>query len=202
MQSSQRTFIAIEIPADIQNNLKILMKKAQLTGINGFRPVRPEMIHLTLKFLGDSTEFQIVRIQEILSGISRTRLPFEIQVRGLGAFPSWDNPRTIWAGLTYPPVLQELSEKIDESTKTIGFPVEKRCLSPHLTLARIKEGGDRKIIRKTLELLLQYPENCFGIFVVSHLVLFESKLQPGGSIYTPISIHRFSDQDMIKSHKQ
>jgi 2'-5' RNA ligase len=192
MQLSLRTFIAIEIPDEIQNALKTMINNAQLTRMNGFRPVRPEMIHLTLKFLGETNRTQISRIQEILSEISRTQIAFKIQVKGLGAFASWENPRTVWAGLAFPPELQELSVKINESTRAIGFPQEKRVLSPHLTLARTMEDGDRRIIRKNLEPLRQYSDTSFGVFVVNHLVFFESKLQPGGSIYSPISIHPLS----------
>lgn len=202
MYPSLRTFIALEIPAEIQNTLQTLINKSQLTRINGFRPVRPEMIHLTVKFLGDTTPQQLESIQDVLSEISRTVLPFEIQVKGLGAFPSWDNPRTIWAGLSDPSALEGLSKRIDDSMRTIGFPVEKRGFSPHLTLARTMEGGDRRIMRKTLDPLRQNSEISFGFFKANHLVLFESKLQPGGSIYFPISIHPFSDKDMIKSQKQ
>ena len=193
MDSLLRCFIALEIPEEIQLALVKVTSKAQLVPANGFRPVRPGMIHVTLKFLGDTPLSKIPGIKKALAEIARSQKPFTLRVEGLGAFASWDHPRTIWVGLTSPPDLLNLAVKINQMTSQLGFPIENRPFSPHLTLARVSEGADRNKIKQCIDQLRQTSSVVFGDFTVSQVVLFQSSLQRGGSIYTPLSIHRFNE---------
>ena len=193
MDNLLRCFIALEIPEEIQLALVKVTSKAQLIPTNGFRPVRPGMIHLTLKFLGDTPLSKIPDIKKTLAVVAQSQKPFTLRVEGLGAFASWDHPRTIWVGLTSPPGLLSLAANINQITSQLGFPVENRQFSPHLTLARVSEGADRNKVKQCINQLRQASNVVFGDFTVSQLVLFQSSLQPGGSIYTPLSIHRFNE---------
>jgi len=186
-----RCFIAIEIPTDIQKKLSSVITNSQLTLSNGFRPVRTGMIHVTLKFLGETAPDQLKNLQKGLEQIALFSSPFEFIVRGIGVFTSWSHPRTIWAGLIGNTELNNLASRVDQMCVPLGFPAETRPLSPHLTLARVAEHVDPQRIRQPLEQLRQYQESDFGGFQADHLTLFSSTLGPGGSIYSPLSTHRF-----------
>lgn len=190
MEPTQRCFIAMEIPGEVQKALARVISSANLTAVNGFRPVRSGMIHLTLKFLGDTSIKLIPALQRGLSEIVIHVQPFEVQVKGVGAFSSWDHPRTIWAGLIVPLELTAMASRIDQMCTLQGFPPEKRAFSPHLTIARVSEHPDRETLEKAMEQLRQYQNTVFGCVLVTGVTLFQSTLGPGGSVYTPISVHK------------
>jgi 2'-5' RNA ligase len=192
MESPQRCFIAIEIPREVQKALVRVISIASLSAANGFRPVRPGMIHITLKFLGDTSIRLIPDIQRDLSEFIAQVPPFEVLVKGLGAFTSWDQPRTIWAGLIYPPELNNIASRIDQICTLLGFPSENRPFSPHLTLARVSDQPDREKLKRAIEQLRQYQNSEFGSLKVTGVTLFQSKLGAGGSVYTPLSFHKFN----------
>lgn len=192
MQPSKRCFIAVEIPAEIQKSLHRVILNTSLTPENGFRPVRPGMIHITLKFLGDTLLSLLPGIQQGLSEIAANFQPFEVQVKGVGAFASWDHPKTIWAGLIFPPQLNNLAARINQFCSSLGFAAEKRPFSAHLTLARVSDYPHRERLKQTLERLRQFENTGFGITKVTGITLFQSTLGTGGSVYTPISCHEFN----------
>lgn len=189
-----RCFIALEIPEETQIELNRVILKSQLTSANGFRPVRPGMIHLTLKFLGDVSLSLIPELQRGLSNLAGSFKPLTFQIKGLGAFSSWDHPRTIWAGLVFPQELSTLSKAIDKMCEGLNFPVEKRPLSPHLTLARVSDRADFAKVHSCLQDLRLNQNDDFGKVSVSQITLFQSTLQPGGSVYTSISVHPFGEK--------
>ncbi len=192
MYDTIRCFIAIEIPAEIQTALSRTITRAQVNRTSGFRPVRPESIHLTLKFLGDVEQEKLPGITAGLAELCTQVESFNYQVRGLGVFPTWDRPRTIWAGLQYPPALTDLYRLVDEFTTNAGFPGESRKFSPHLTLARVSEQADALILRQKIQTLKSLTETSFGEVHATQLTFFRSILQPGGSVYQSISVHPFT----------
>ena len=194
MSDCIRCFIAIEIPAEIQTALSRTITQAQLNRDTGFRPVRSESIHLTLKFLGDVEQENLAGIASGLGELCNMVESFTFQVSGLGAFSTWDRPRTIWAGLLYPPALADLFRLVDEFTTLAGFPGESRKFSPHLTLARVIEQADAMVVRQKIHVLQSLSGTFFGVVQATHVTLFKSLLQPGGSRYQPLSVHPFSRQ--------
>jgi RNA 2',3'-cyclic 3'-phosphodiesterase len=190
MEPTQRCFIAMEIPGEVQKSLARVISSANLTAVNGFRPVRSGMIHLTLKFLGDTSFELIPALQRGLSEVVSQAQPFEVQVKGVGAFASWDHPRTIWAGLIVPSELTTMVSSIERMCTLQGFLPEKRPFSPHLTLARVSEHPDREKLEIAIEQLRQYQNTEFGSVLVTGVTLFQSTMGQGGSIYTPISGHK------------
>ncbi len=194
MSDTIRCFTAIEIPVEIQTALTRTVNQAQLNRDTGFRPVRPESIHLTLKFLGDVEKEKLPGISAGLTELCKVIEPFTFKVRGLGAFPTWERPRTIWAGLQYPAVLPDLFRLVDVCTSQAGFPGEGRKFSPHLTLARVSEQADDLVVRQKIQALKSLCEVFFGEVHATRVTFFKSTLQKGGSLYQPLSIHPFSGQ--------
>ncbi|MFN7170872.1 MAG: RNA 2',3'-cyclic phosphodiesterase [Candidatus Omnitrophota bacterium] len=177
-----RTFIAIEIPeilcaefAQLQEELK----KAEAD----IKWVEPKNMHLTLKFLGDTEETKITKIKESLQKISQKANSFEINFRGLGAFPNLESPRVLWIGIEKgKDKLFELATKIEDELKILGFPKEKRQFSAHLTLGRIRSFKNREKLKTTIKEKVNFKAR--NKMYLKEIVLFKSQLTPSGPIYT------------------
>src|SRR3990167_10081867 len=129
-----RTFIAIELPAKIIGGLKEIQDELK-DGTNKVTWVKPENIHLTIKFLGDIEADKIDSIAGLLKSAAAKNRSFDISVKGVGGFPTIDNPRVLWVGIEEGNVnLSALYNNIEDALSAIGFEKEERPFKPHLTL--------------------------------------------------------------------
>ena len=175
-----RTFIALEIPEDLKETLSHIQQKfIQKTG--GTRWVKPENIHLTLKFLGPTREDKVGEVCRVLEQTARGISRFTFNVSGLGAFPNTRNSKVIWAGIETDKQLFSFQEKLEDALSSVGFPREKRSFSAHLTLGRVKDTRTRKDLRNILE---EYSHVGLGGFEFSRVIFFRSDLQPSGPVYS------------------
>jgi RNA 2',3'-cyclic 3'-phosphodiesterase len=182
-----RAFIAIEVPFTIQSQLDKISKEMQgLMKTDAIRWVPGRNIHLTLKFLGEVSLPNVEHLKHILTVAGSKIRPFEIQVGGLGAFPSLHRPRVLWIGLESPPSLYQLQKNIESETIRLGYPAEERGFSPHLTLARISHDATSEDVREIGLVLSKFHPHDPGAFKVQNIHLFESDLRPGGAVYTPL----------------
>ncbi len=176
-----RTFIAIELPQEIKEELGRLQEKLKAAGAD-VKWVEPKNIHLTLKFLGEIDEQARNRICSTLEEICRTRKPFVIALSSLGAFPNTISPRVIWAGISQgDSEVKEIAQAVEEHLETIGFPKENREFSSHITIGRTRSGKNRQELTKLLANLTQ--KNLERQFPVTKIILFKSTLTPHGPIY-------------------
>ena len=179
-----RAFIAIELPAELQQKVH----KATAHFRRGLDPLvrwtSAENMHLTLKFLGDvsqpSVEFliQMLRTQADLVG------PFAIQLTGLGSFPSLKRPRVIYIGIQAPAALGTLQREIESASRRLGYEAEERPFSPHLTLGRVRQNisaSDQQNIRRAIE---GTQVDVLGSASINAVHLYKSELRPTGSVYT------------------
>ena len=144
-----RAFIAIDISPAIQEQLQLVCE--HLDGVLNGLPVRwvpINNIHLTLKFLGDVSETNLVHINEALTGAGAAHKPFELSVGGLGVFPSVHRPRVIWVGVEANNECHAFKRRIETDTERLGYPVEKREFSPHLTLGRVNRSASSQEVRE------------------------------------------------------
>ncbi|MBF0487058.1 MAG: RNA 2',3'-cyclic phosphodiesterase [Nitrospirae bacterium] len=176
---TQRTFIAIDISeaqrteiAQTVNSLKPLRANVKW--------VRPENLHLTVKFLGDLDEGVIEKIALTLKELSSCHSPFQIKLRTIGAFSSLKRPDIIWTGVTKSPELDSLAADIEERLSLIGIKKEGRPFSPHLTIARVKSLRDYTPL---YEKLCAISDKDFGVCDVREIALMRSDLTPGGAQY-------------------
>jgi len=183
-----RAFIAIELPDPVKDSLSSLE--------DGLRPaehpyvkwVNPQGIHLTLKFLGNIATDQVPRIIEAITSASQGLSPLKLQIGGLGAFPNLQRPRVIWVAVTgeVDPLIA-LQRDIDQALVPLGFAIEKRPFSPHLTLGRLRERaspGERNSIGK----LVMATESEGGPSMeVNQISLMRSTLTPSGAIYNRLA---------------
>lgn len=178
-----RTFIAVTVPADVQRQIADLQSKLKTAGGKVSWP-KPENIHLTLKFLGDTDERRLDEIASGLTGAAASVRPFMLQICGVGAFPNLKYPRVIWVGAASEGnQLSLLVHNIEERMSAVGFPKERRPFSAHLTLGRVKDVHG---IQPTIEKMQQYEKFDGGSFEVDIIHLIKSELHPAGSIYTSL----------------
>ena len=179
-----RTFIAIEIPAELKK--AIIQQSADLrrAANRSVRWVTPENIHLTLKFLGEISPANVELLTRALQTEAAQYTPFDISIGTLGAFPNARRPRVIWVGLDAPATLSRFQHGIEACTARLGYPPEDKPFSPHLTIGRVRDqvpADEMLALRAALE---NTPISTLGTFTVGSVQLFKSDLQPGGSIYT------------------
>ncbi|WP_322791336.1 RNA 2',3'-cyclic phosphodiesterase [Bellilinea sp.] len=182
-----RAFIAIELSPPIQKQLEQIVLDLQQTGSRHVKWVRPENIHLTLKFLGESQPDELDRLSAEIRPIASAARPIELKIHGLGAFPNFKRPRVIWVGVQAPPSLIRLQQALEDAAEKIGYPREERPFSPHLTLGRVNREASPAELARLGETIAQKPVGTLGSMTASQLILFRSVLKPAGAIYTPLA---------------
>ena len=181
-----RAFIAIEMPPVVTGELKGLQKRLQQSGVKA-RWVRPENIHLTLKFMGDIDPLKVETVSGAMRVAAGRFAPFELSVRGLGVFPQLKRARVLWAGLGGAVSdLIELQQELDAALENCGFEPEKRTFRGHLTLARFRQRVDPTGLQKALQDAGRVDT---AKWTASSLVLFQSTLTPSGPIYAQLASH-------------
>jgi 2'-5' RNA ligase len=171
-----RLFFAIEIPAEVRAGLAAVVERLRPRAPE-VRWVRPEGIHLTLRFLGEVGE---ARLGEIVAAARRVGSggPLRLRTGGLGSFPDRGRPRVVWVGVEERgAALRRLREDLEAALGRIGFPPEERGWSPHLTLGRVRPGGDPRPALAAASA----PEA--REFEAREFVLMESCLDPAGARY-------------------
>jgi 2'-5' RNA ligase len=176
-----RLFVALHISQEIRDAIENLVDELKSLD-ETWKWTRSENLHVTLKFLGEISSEKLQGLKETLRGVP-AELPFLLKFSSLGFFPSEQRPRVLWVGLDAPPGLSKLANAIEESLATIGIPREKREFSPHLTLARSKEG---RILPKLNEAVTKHKKNRFGEMTATSFHLIESKLKSAGAEYTTL----------------
>jgi 2'-5' RNA ligase len=178
-----RTFIALELPQDLKKALADLQGKLR-SRTDCVRWVRPEHIHLTLKFLGPTEEGLVDSIGRILANLAQGLSLFRTQIAGLGAFPNSRNPKVIWVGMPGEQgSLLKFQQQLEDALAPVGFAKEKRSFAPHLTLGRVKEGKGKKELE---QLIAEYHNENLGNFAADTLIFFRSDLHPSGPVYSAL----------------
>ena len=175
-----RAFIAIELNKETQAYLAGVQSELKKTEAN-IKWVKPENIHLTLKFLGNITPSQITRIKEILREISQENTEFSIELSKVGVFPKKESPRAIWIGISSnQDKVIKIAEGLEEKLLSTGVPKEKKSFHPHITIGRVKSNLNRQVLVEKLK-SLDMPQKSSQS--VNKLTLFKSTLTSNGPIY-------------------
>jgi 2'-5' RNA ligase len=191
-----RTFIALEFSTSTRQQLGTLIQQLSKTSPpRTVKWVSAEALHLTLKFLGDTTERAVPKIVTALEGLHFE--PFTLTTSHLGCFPNSKQPRVIWLGFDSESAahLKKLNAAVEAAIAPLGFPTEARPFSPHLTLGRVrKEAGVTQAAQtgEAARALTNVPTLTDSI---SSIVLMKSELRPTGPIYTPLHKSYFLTPD-------
>ena len=184
-----RSFVAIELPAEARQCVGGLVAGLREAEVRGLRPVNPEGVHLTLKFLGDMPASQVGAVSAALDEAAATALPFDLELRDLGGFPDLRRPRVLWVGVAGDlEALQRLYEALEEALAPLGFAPEGRAFTPHLTLARLRDGTTPQERARAASQLTSLEWEEGAAVPVGGLSLMRSSLRPGGAVYS--RLHR------------
>lgn len=189
-----RIFVAIDIDPSVRAAIATFME-----GVEGFAPdarwVRPESLHVTLKFIGEKTESEVEAIKKALVEVRGESI--RIAMRGHGFFPTARSARVFWIGVEAGPALEALAKGIDNATASLGIPREDHLFSAHLTLARGGDGsGNRRrqkndkpnrSFQRLQEKLAAMPALDFGTMTAREFSLFQSHLGRGGPRYEKLA---------------
>ena len=190
-----RTFIAVEIPPQIQKQIQQETEPLRKAiGSSLVRWVPAQNIHLTLKFLGDVSPASVDILTQMLRTEADSCPAFDMHISGLGSFPSLRRPRVLFIGIQAPAPkrasglceLEALNRSIESACARLGYESEGRDFHPHLTLGRVKQDAtalDQQKIRRALE---EQKIDSLGTARVNSVHLYKSDLKPTGSVYTQI----------------
>jgi 2'-5' RNA ligase len=184
-----RTFIAIELDQELQQNLADLQTRLRRdVPPRAVRWVRPDAIHLTLKFLGDTSLAQVESVKEALARATQEVNPFEFTIGGVGCFPNTHRPRVVWVGLHEPTgALRRLRDAVEAQVAPLGFPTEKRPFHPHLTLGRTQRRASPAEVRALGETIAASAVGNIDEMSVREVCYIKSDLRPSGAVYTALS---------------
>jgi 2'-5' RNA ligase len=182
MPEYTRVFIAIAIPEALERQL-VRFQEELAPAIPGCRWTSALPFHLTLAFLGDVPNSDLSEICRVVAASAGEIEPFEIEVKGVGAFPSAIKPRVIWAGVTAPnlKLLFDLQESIVYSLAGIGHRPDDQRFHPHVTLGRIKH--QRHGPGDLTGIIERYRLWSAGQYTVTDVEVFASTLGPTGPAY-------------------
>ena len=203
MEKKMRVFLAVNFERPLQEELAVIQEEMKKK-TRGVRWVKPDLLHLTLKFLGETSSGDIDQFAAPLQKAAGDMEAFQLSLAGLGAFPSPRNPRVVWIGVRegvsqmgllagrIEQVFSTLKIKVlndkDARTATPGRPHLKPAFQPHLTLGRIKRETELHFPAE----LFQAPLVCKQVSHVDHFYLMKSDLYPSGPVYTPLREFMFS----------
>lgn len=184
MKETIRTFIAIKITAE-KKLLDLIAELKKSLASEEIRWVDIDNLHLTLRFLGETNQFQVAEIAKMLDSISKQFQPFHFELRGVSVFKKKTQPRVLFVSVENDLVLKQLAAEIQEMTKTLGFNVDENSFNPHITLGRIKF-----IQNKTdfYALANKFCDTKIQSVIVSEIIFYQSILGSEGPTYKTIKI--------------
>jgi RNA 2',3'-cyclic 3'-phosphodiesterase len=181
-----RTFIAVEIDPAVRRVIEGLIEVFRRPQAD-VKWVAFQNLHITLQFLGDVPEEETATIGRAIADAAAAVAPFELHLRGAGAFPHLGRPRTFWLGCEKGEAqLSDLQRRIEAALSKIGHRPEGRRFQAHLTIGRARGGGPA--MGDLGQLFREYAEHTIGQTNVRQITLFSSQLGPQGPRYTPLSV--------------
>ena len=187
MKNRLRTFIAVSLSASILAGIEKLMRTFQ-NDWGEVRWVEPKNLHVTLKFLGDISLNDLPQLIHAVTQCARRTYSFDLTFQGIGTFPNWESPKTIWIGCREgSEELIRLAETINEGLFSLGYPKEARRFSPHLTIGRCKKLVKKKPVQELMPVFDEQRDRLFGSCSVSEVQIFSSELTRQGPIYDELA---------------
>lgn len=182
-----RLFTGIDLPDDVINVFERLLVRFRPAAHLKWSPAYN--LHITARFIGEWPEARLDELNAALATVA-PRPSIRIALRGLGWFPNAHRPRVFWAGVEAAPELGELARDINTALATLGLPHDERGLSPHLTLARIKQPVPLDKLHRIID---NMESTDFASFPADRFYLYRSQPGSAGSIYTKLSEFRFAE---------
>jgi len=191
-----RLFVAIDLSASIRNSLAEQIKDLEsILDTRAIRWVKPSAMHLTLKFLGETPDHKVERIQSTLADIAPRYSPFTMQIGTFGCFPNLRKPRVLWIGIQEQTgILKKLHRELEMEFRKLGFKAENRPFRAHLTLGRVKKNTHSKVLGTLRSQLGDVRIEELGKETVEAICLIRSILRPTGAEYTHLGLYELTER--------
>lgn len=180
----KRIFIAVDIPPEVKRRVSEYIDDLR-TDFSDLKVgwERAEKLHITLKFLGDVEPEKLCGLIEAIEKKAGILSKFTVKIERTGVFPNERKVRILWLGFGDEfGGLKKTYDLLESVCEKIGFHREKRAFLPHLTIARLRAPD------KSADLAKKHLAKEFepAGFEVCEIVIYESRLQPSGSVYIPV----------------
>lgn len=191
MSETIRAFVAFDIDSE-QVLKRFSQVQASLTETGAdLKMVEPKNIHTTIRFLGNVSLNTVQRVREEMAKVSFE--PFDMEIKGLGAFPTLKYIRVIWAGIQKgAEPIRSIFNQLEPRLQKLGFSPDRRGFSPHLTIARVKSARNKAALADCIK---EFEEYEFGKLEANCLKLKKSVLTPKGPVYSTIHEVRAESED-------
>ena len=181
--SQVRAFMAIDLDDDLKPKINKIIKEFKQIDAK-IKYVELTNLHLTLKFFGDIDTNGLKLLEEKIAGVVSETEPFNIKIKGCGAFPNTNRIKVIWVGIEDDTVLKDLHDRLDVEFNKLGFDLDKK-FSTHLTIGRMKSAKNKSPVKSTIE---EFEDVEIGEMKVDSISLKKSTLTPAGPIYNDIMV--------------
>jgi 2'-5' RNA ligase len=181
-----RCFVAVDVPPDVRARVAALAQRLRRAAPRAdVRWSSTETLHLTLKFLGEVPDARVPAVEQALATVAAARAPLTLVAAGAGGFPSASRARVLYVGiLGQVEELIRLAGAVDGALEALGFPGERRAFRGHLTVGRVRSprGGAGLAAALGAE-----GGAAVGTWTAAELVLYRSRLHPGGARHDAIA---------------
>jgi len=183
-----RSFIALDIDDEsLLHKFTTVQKKIHNAGAD-LKLVELKNIHITFKFLGEVNPITLDKVKEEMDGVKASA--FNIEFEEVGTFPNIKRPRVIWIGIKKGLTeLQKINDQLDPKLRQLGFVSDRKGFSPHVTIARVRSGRNKK---ELIDVLTEVKSTQFGSMHAGCLRLKKSTLASEGPIYSTIHEVKFN----------
>ncbi len=172
-----RAFLGIPIPDDLKLKIVRIQKKFEEFDV---KLVEKENLHFNLRFFGEIEDEKIKNVKNVLEKVATKFEPFDINISGIGAFPSKNYVRVVWLGVKEGlQTFKTLEDIISDHLASLGFEKDSRFV-PHLTLGRVRSGRNKNEIVTLMEKMVDVE---IGKMKINRITLFQSKLSTSGPRY-------------------
>jgi 2'-5' RNA ligase len=186
--SSVRAFLAIPLNTKLRKTLAGF--QGQLAKeVDGIRWSQTQSLHLTLHFFGETTQENLEKIKASMLSVKRCFRPFKVEIKGVGGFPGRRRARILWLGLEPDTQVKRLHRDIRLALKNDNLSADSRIYTPHLTLGRAR----RKAVDIS-NMSVTLSDTPIGHLEIDRMVLYESRLHPGGAEHIPLFTVNFDEE--------
>lgn len=188
-----RTFVAVEMPPALRSRLTRLQQSLSERLPPGcMRWVRPDGMHVTLKFLGEISTRELAAVVAALREHASEVDPFSLGVGGLDCFPNPNHPKVVWVNIADAPAMfGQLRDTVEAAAVAAGLAPDNKPFRPHVTLGRVQRRASKSDVRRIGQVVRRTPLQGYGTADVSRFALMKSDLQPGGAVYTALEHFAF-----------
>lgn len=181
--SEIRAFLAIDLNDDLKPKINKIIK--EFKGIDTkIKFVELTNLHLTLKFFGDIDTNGLRLLEDTIASVVSDFKPFDIKIKGCGAFPNKNRIKVIWVGIDNDATIKDLHDKLDVEFEKLGFDLDRK-FSTHLTIGRMKTAKNKAQVKSTIE---EFSDYDIGEMSVDKIILKKSTLTPAGPIYEDLKV--------------